>query len=163
MKIEYLDHMGSDVTKCQCCELLKSRSDFPTRNDRSNRLRPYCKECANTAQRARYVYHKRTEPFKHKCRRAKTRAKSLGVPFDLTPEYLESIWTGMCPVSGEHIDFIEKDRSDEFAAELDRFVPALGYVVGNVSFISRKMNRLKNSATVRDLQQLLDWMYSYEC
>lgn len=154
MKIEYI--------KCQCCDLEKSRSDFPARKDRSNRLRPYCRVRANTVGRARYVHHKRTAPFKHKCGRAKTRATHLGVPFNLTPEYLESIWTGVCPISGEAISFVEKDRSDELAAELDRFIPALGYVIGNVSFISRKMNRLKNSATTKDLQQLLDWMYAYE-
>ena len=147
---------------CQSCEIEKDESEFSSRTDRSGRLRPYCKECAKDVQRARYVHHKRTAPFKHKCTRAKSRSQHLKVPFDLTPEYLESIWTGVCPVSGVEISFTEKDRIDETAAELDRFTPEKGYVQGNVTFISRRVNRLKNSATRKELEQLIKWMKEFE-
>jgi len=144
---------------CTHCQISKEDLEFPVRNDRSGRLRPYCKSCSNNIQRSRYEVYKKRNPFLHKCNRAKSRASQLKLPFNLTPDYLESLWTGTCPITGEAISFVERDRSDEFAAELDRFVPALGYVQGNVSFISRKMNRLKNSATTEQLQKLLDWMY----
>ena len=124
--------------------------------------RPYCKQCARDGQRARYVAHKRNSPFKAKATRARSRSQFLRVPFDLTPEYLESIWTGVCPVLGIPISITEKDRSDEFAAELDRFVPALGYVQGNVTFLSRRANRLKNNVTTKELKQLIEWMEKYE-
>lgn len=150
------------MKKCIGCELEKPISEFPVRNDRSGRVRPYCKVCCADNQRARYAQHKRTQPFKHRCTRARARASSLGVPFDLTPEYLESIWTGICPVHNQPITLFENDRSDEFAAELDRFVPSRGYVQGNVTFISRRANRLKNSANIEQLQQLLEWMILYE-
>lgn len=68
----------------------------------------------------------------------------------------------MCPVFGIEISITEKDRSDEFAAELDRFVPALGYVKGNVMFLSRRANRLKNNVTTKELKQLIKWMEDYE-
>jgi hypothetical protein len=98
----------------------------------------------------------------HKCTRARSRAQQLKVPFDLTPEYLESIWTGICPALGVAISFTEIDRLDEFAAELDRFIPGLGYVQGNVTFLSRRANRLKNSASIADLDGILTWMKNYE-
>jgi hypothetical protein len=119
-------------------------------------------ERKNEAQRIRYERHKQESPFKHKCTRARARASNLKVPFDLTPEYLESIWTGICPVLGAPISFTQKDRTDEFAAELDRFVPELGYTQGNVTFLSRKANRLKNSASVPELERLLEWMKEFE-
>ena len=94
--------------------------------------------------------------------RARSRAQNLRVPFDLTAEYIESIWTGVCPVFGIAISLTEKDRSDEYAAELDRFIPSLGYVIGNVTFLSRRANRLKNDTTAKELAQLLDWMTTNE-
>tara|TARA_R110002020_G_scaffold203484_2_gene407159 strand:- start:141 stop:407 length:267 start_codon:yes stop_codon:yes gene_type:complete len=81
----------------------------------------------------------------------------LNVPFDLTPEYLNSVWTGFCPVRGVALNLVT-DRKDEDAAELDRFNPNMGYVKGNVHWLSRKANRLKNNTSVEDLENLLGWM-----
>lgn len=146
---------------CRGCDLDKEAAEFPVRNDRSGRLRPYCYTCANNISRARYVNHRHTAPFKHRCTRAKARAQSLKVPFDLTPEYLETLWTGMCPVLNVPISLLEQ-RDNEHAAELDRFIPDKGYVVGNVAFLSRRANRLKNNVTTKELQLLIDWMKKYE-
>lgn len=147
---------------CQACSKYLPITEYPVRNDRSGRYRPYCKECAKDGQRARYAAHKRESPFKLKMTRARSRAQNLRVPFDLTAEYIESIWTGVCPVFGIAISLTEKDRSDEYAAELDRFIPSLGYVIGNVTFLSRRANRLKNDTTAKELAQLLDWMTTNE-
>jgi hypothetical protein len=38
--------------------------------------------------------------------------------------------------------------------ELDRIVPSLGYVKGNVLVVSRRANRIKTDATVEELQQV---------
>lgn len=147
---------------CRGCEESLPLSEFPIRKDRSGKLRPYCRTCVNDITRSRYDRHRRDSPFKLKCTRAKARSKSLNVPFDLTPEYLESIWTGICPVSKQEIFLHERDRSDEYAAELDRFKPELGYVKGNVHFLSRRVNRLKNNVTTKELEELLEWMRIYE-
>lgn len=147
--------------ECQSCQEIKDVSEFPVRNDRSGRLRPYCRNCANSVERSRYDYHKRSNPFRHKATRAKSRAASLGVPFDLTPEHLEEIWTGFCPVFGVKLEW-DTSRKDENAAELDRLVPSRGYVIENVSFISRRANRLKNNVTSVELRRLLEWMEKLE-
>ena len=142
---------------CQSCSKDKEPKDFPVRKDRSGRLRPYCKDCANNQQKARYTSHRKNNPFLHRCTRAKNRAKGLGLPFDLTPEYLKEIWTGECPILKVDINLVT-DRSDEHAAELDRFDPELGYVKGNVHWLSRKANRIKNNTSVEILENLLKWM-----
>lgn len=142
---------------CRNCQQEKDETEFPVRNDRSGRLRPYCKVCANDIGRSRYKAHRANSPFRHRCTRAKSRAARLGVPFDLTPEFLESIWTGVCPVLGVKLDLIS-DRSEECAVELDRFDPDLGYTQGNVHWLSRKANRIKNNTTVEILESLLRWM-----
>jgi len=142
---------------CQGCKVDKPKEEFPARNDRSGRLRPYCRVCAADAQRARYESHRTTKPFKHRCTRAKTRAGSLDVPFDLTPEYLESIWTGRCPVLDLPLN-LYTDRKDELAAELDRYLPELGYVQGNVNWLSRKANRIKSNSSIEVHERMLIWM-----
>lgn len=146
---------------CQSCNQEKEEVDFPVRNDRSGRLRPYCKKCVANISKARYVHYRNTNPFLHKVTRARSRSQSLGVPFNLDVEYLESIWTGMCPVLHVPISLTSK-REDEDSAELDRFVPELGYVKGNVNFLSRRANRLKNSASVKELENLVFWMKHFE-
>lgn len=147
---------------CRGCEEDKLENDFPIRKDRSNRRRPYCHECQNKIQRVRYEVHRKISPFKLRFTRVKTRAKSLNLDFDLTPEYLESIWTGFCPITKEKIYLFERERSDESVAELDRFVPSKGYIKGNVHFLSRRMNRLKNNVTSKELEKLLIWMKENE-
>lgn len=149
------------MKQCQGCQQFKNKEEFPLRKDRkTSTYRPYCKTCHNDISRARYKKHKRTQPFKLRASRIKSRASNLKVPFDLTPEYLESIWTGVCPISGVPL-LLTTDRSDENAAELDRFDPLKGYVQGNVTYISRRMNRLKNSASLKELKQIMEWMENY--
>lgn len=160
IKATMKDKMGGDK-ECRGCLEVLPLSSFPTRKDRSGRLRPYCKECLNSAQKSRYEHHKRTNPFKHRCSRARTRAKFLGVDFDLTAKDLEVIWTGVCPVFGTELN-LNTDRKDENAAELDRFYPEVGYVKGNVNWISRRANRLKNNVTQEELKKLLEWMEHVE-
>lgn len=143
---------------CKSCGFLKELVEFPVRKDKNNILRPYCKDCAKDIVRARYNGHRKNNPFLHKSTRARSRAQYLKVPFNLDQQYLESIWTGVCPVFGIEIFINERNRVDEQAAELDRFIPEKGYVKGNVTFLSRRANRLKNSATVQEIEQLFKWM-----
>jgi len=150
------------MATCQKCLEDKPQESFPLRDDRSGRYRPYCYVCKNDINRSRYEVHRREQPFKLKATRARARSKLLGTPFDLDAAYLESIWTGVCPVLGLTIYLHEKNRLDEFAAELDRFAPEKGYVKGNVHFLSRRANRLKNNATTAELQRLIDWMKKHE-
>jgi len=63
---------------------------------------------------------------------SRARSKKNGIPFNLTNDYLASIWTDECPVLG--VTFESRTQS---GASLDRHVPDLGYVEGNVTFVSR--------------------------
>lgn len=147
---------------CQSCDIEKLESDFPIRKDKKGILRPYCNECAKNIAKARYEYHRKNNPFLHKSTRARSRSQYLKVPYDLDKNYLESIWTGICPVFGIEIFINEKNRVDESAAELDRFIPELGYTKGNVTFLSRRANRLKNCASLQELESLVNWMKNNE-
>jgi hypothetical protein len=155
VKAEFLDMMGDDL-QCRGCGETHPLTNFPLRNDRSFRPRPYCNQCSNDINRVRYEAYRDRDYFKWKCTKTKARAKSLGVPFDLTPESLKEIWTDCCPVS--RVKFNLDDRSSDDYPELDRFIPSKGYVNGNVNFLSRRINRIKSDVTWAELYNLLEWL-----
>ena len=96
--------------------------------------------------------------------KAKRRAKEKKVPFDLSAEYLEEIFPkdNLCPVFG--LSFEWGGGSDEASRDnspsLDRIVPELGYVEGNVVWISNRANILKRDATWEELQRVAEWLRS---
>jgi DNA polymerase-1 len=91
----------------------------------------------------------RANPERKMCRDAKRRALKNGIPFSITPE---DIYIGKrCPLL--EIELIPGDR--DYAPTLDRIDPRKGYVPGNVWVISMKANRIKNNATVDELEQLV--------
>jgi hypothetical protein len=94
----------------------------------------------------------------------KSKCKKDNLKYDLDAEYLASIWTGICPVFKTNLIFIRDDTSsknDDFA-ELDRFKPELGYIKGNVTWISARANRIKNNATIDDFLKIIDWMSNWK-
>jgi len=43
---------------------------------------------------------------------------------------------------------------------IDRLIPELGYVKGNVTWMSRRANQLKNNGSLRELRKIVEWMES---
>lgn len=108
---------------------------------------------------------RRDNYFSYICRKARERATIKGLPCDITPEYLASIWTGVCPIFGYQLEqtaprvragtryTIPPNRS-----ALDRVDSDGGYTRGNVAFLSHQANRLKQNATAEQLRKIADWM-----
>ncbi len=93
---------------------------------------------------------------------ASHRASRKCLPFDLTIEYMETIASDYCPVTGKLLDwdhqFSEKGKNNPFAPFLDKIIPSLGYTQGNVAIIGYRMNMLKNNMTLDQLNQLVDYV-----
>lgn len=100
---------------------------------------------------------RKRNPFKFKCSSKRQDCLKRGIPFDLTPEYLEAIWTGVCPVLGVTMDILSH-KDDLYAPQLDRFKPDVGYLEGNVVWLSRRANNIKGNATIEELESTLKWM-----
>lgn len=86
---------------------------------------------------------------------AKGRARRQGVPFDLEPE--DIVFPDACPVLGITLEFGDKGRTNN-TPSIDRKVPALGYTKGNISIISWRANRIKNDATLEELEKLVAYL-----
>jgi len=85
---------------------------------------------------------------------AKSRAKRYGLPFSLVES--DIIIPSHCPVLGFILE--RREERTESSPSLDRIVPELGYVVGNIAVISDRANRLKNDGTSLEHRLIADWM-----
>jgi len=86
---------------------------------------------------------------------AKSRAKRFGIPFDL--HVTDIVVPERCPVLGLVLQHGQGKQVDA-SPSLDRKIPELGYVVGNVLVISQRANRIKNDATPEELAKVLAWL-----
>lgn len=76
---------------------------------------------------------------------AKVRAKRLGVPCDLrADDILFTLELGVCEVTGLPFQKVDLERHP-FAPSLDRIVPALGYVRGNVQVVLWALNAMRGT------------------
>lgn len=102
------------------------------------------------AYREQYMVNYRANMVYH----ANARARRAGLPYNLTVDALD--WPEFCPVFGVRLDYTTprngKYRSD--GPSLDRIVPQLGYVIGNVQVISFRANLIKGNASPEELMKL---------
>lgn len=90
----------------------------------------------------------------------KQTARKKNLPFDLDKEYLKSIMVPACPVFGYVFDWDRMGMGqDPKAPSLDKFFPHLGYVKGNVAFISKRANSIKSDATEVEMYAVADWFH----
>lgn len=86
---------------------------------------------------------------------AHTRAKKLGLPFDLARD--DIVIPEFCPVLG-----IRLSRSTVHACDnspsLDRVVPELGYVLSNVRVISLRANIIKSFGTALEHRKIAEYI-----
>lgn len=80
---------------------------------------------------------------------AKHRAKTEGVVFSITDT--DILIPDVCPLLGVKLLL---DGPKNYRPSLDRIIPDLGYVPGNVWVVSFRGNRLKNDATPDELQRM---------
>lgn len=92
---------------------------------------------------------------------ASIRAEAQQVPFDITRDYLLSIFPedNRCPVTGVVLKWGRVD-GQENSPSLDKIIPELGYVEGNLIWVSNFVNRIKSNASVSMLKKIVDF-YSH--
>ncbi len=98
--------------------------------------------------------------------KARQRAKEKNVPFDIDIDYVRSLvgenaeLAVRCPVLGFLLDYSTQRTEGTGHAlpnspSIDRIVPELGYVKGNVRIISHRANTIKSNASVQELKLVL--------
>jgi hypothetical protein len=102
-----------------------------------------CKSCAEQNRR-RYILTL--------LRDARHRAKKQGIPFSITPADVNI--PDKCPILG--IPLIPKPPNGRpgpwiYSPSLDKIVPELGYVPGNIQILSARANTLKSNGSLEEL------------
>lgn len=80
-----------------------------------------------------------------------------GLEFDLTVEDLEP-FPLTCPVLGIPINWMSTGGTKNDSPSMDRVIPEKGYTKGNVRLISQKANRLKQNASLTELQAIIRYI-----
>lgn len=90
---------------------------------------------------------------------AKERAKKQGVPFTIAVS--DIVIPEFCPILSIRL---EKGKQGfcETSPTLDKIVPGLGYVPGNVMVISFRANRIKSDASVEEMRKIVEWRRKFE-
>lgn len=90
-------------------------------------------------------------------RRAKSRANEQGIPFDIVVD--DIVIPDVCPVLGIPIK-INVGKSGAFmdSPSLDKIIPELGYVKGNIQVMSQLANQMKGAASREQLLTFADWI-----
>lgn len=122
----------------------------------------WCKVCQDANRKKNHT----ARPFNKPLLNARRRAKDKDVPFNITEEYLESIWTGVCPVFNTALKMpMQGTMKEHFVRDkpsLDRIIPEKGYVVGNVVWISNRANTIKFNANAAEIQAVATWLQQTE-
>lgn len=122
-----------------------------------------CVECSRTihnpAERIRYRNSKNTLEAQFRARRNQSLKK--GIPFTITFEELEQ--PEFCPVLGLKLNYEWSGKNgghlrDPSKATIDKVVPELGYVPGNVFVISWRANKLKSDMKLDELEKIMKYI-----
>lgn len=112
------------------------------------------RKAENSARyRSDHKYHE-IESKKRILRRLKNRAKSKLIPFNL--ELCDIEIPAHCPILGIPI-FCHSGRSREDSVSVDRIIPELGYVKGNIVIVSNRANRIKTDSTLSELDKIVQF------
>ncbi len=91
-------------------------------------------------------------------RTAKERAKKQGLPFNL--EVSDIIIPTFCPLLEIPLK-ASAEKATNNSPTLDKIIPSLGYIKGNVKVISRLANWLKSNATESELRTFYKNIFNY--
>ena len=154
------------------------------RNKSGNRIYKLKCDCGNVCEKTSSMLKKKKEAVRHcgtKCplmvrtkkkkkhghsntheyylwKGCQNRAKKNNIPFNL--EYTDVIIPEKCPILEIPI-FRGNKRHIPNSPSLDRLIPELGYVKGNVRVISYKANTMKSDASVEEIKMFAKNIISY--
>ena len=92
------------------------------------------------------------------CKASKRRARIKNLPFNLTSNYLESIFPKnfRCPILNYKMRVSNKSLG-RLSPTLDRINPRKGYTKGNVEFVANIANMIMSNATGKDIRKFVKW------
>lgn len=150
--IDEVNSWGEGFKGCKSCKNTLPFSEFHKHNKQLFGINNICKKCRIPLTKKNY-WNIPLERVMYD--RAKSRAKRQGLVFNLDPE--DILIPEFCPVLSIPLFRGNRVISDN-TPSLDKIIPSLGYIKGNVVVISYKANRIKSDANYEDIQKVADWL-----
>lgn len=97
-------------------------------------------------------------PIAAACSSARARSRELGIPCDLRPDDLRKLWVkqeGKCYWTGLELSFDIPAQRHPLKPSMDRLVPELGYVNGNVVWASNFANRARSDCPADEFREIM--------
>lgn len=158
------------LKRCSKCKIIKSFAFFANCKQSKSGHYSVCKECKQNLNdewskinrekieinQARRNKNRKNNPEKAMYDRAKRRSSRMGVSFDI--DYTDIHIPKYCPAIGIELHLSSGRKYSANSPSLDKIVPILGYVKGNIQVISRKANTMKSNATIQELELFSKWI-----
>ena len=130
----------------------------------------YTRQCAYQKEnadriKARKLRKRINDPAKYMLDTKRRTCKVIGVEFSLSASDITPL-PSVCPVLGIKLDYAicsGKKGPRDNSPSIDRILPRVGYVSGNVQIISVRANRIKTDATPEELKKVADYMQRITC
>lgn len=91
---------------------------------------------------------------------ARRRAREKGLEFDITLDDLADLYVQECPIFKTKLNWEHRGTGASHSSpSLDRKIPSLGYVKGNLWIVSHRANTIKSDATPEELIAVADAMF----
>ena len=152
--------------QCRTCGVTKALDQFHKNASCKDGVHTLCKTCNNLKATTwvkenldKVVANKkarRKDVRKSLLEAAQNRARTKSLPIDITID--DIIVPDICPVLMIPLHKSITGKANPDSPSLDRIIPELGYVKGNIQVISNKANSMKNNATTEELIKFAKWI-----
>lgn len=128
-----------------------------------------CVQCTKSRSKALVFYYENRESRQYDLDfrlnllviNARARAKKQSIPFNIDTIYIKSLWdleNGRCALSGRELtlDYNPKGGPHMNGPSLDKIIPELGYIPGNVRIVTYHVNTALSNFGEEALIQLLE-------
>ena len=144
---------------CGCCGQSKELSEFHLDSQTVSGYACYCKDCAKGKAAEAYKIRSESSDWKLKqtLKASKNRARAKGLEHTLTLYNLKELYPedNKCPVFGFELSW---GHPRDNSPSLDRIDSTKGYTYENCQVISNRANKLKNDATLEELELLVNYL-----
>lgn len=138
-KIDHTSHCHGTIAQAKARENRKNNPDMPAQR---------------RAAVKRWKYRNREH---RSATLAVARAKAQGLPYVTIPELMATLGPvpEVCPILGIELNWSTNQGPSMASPSIDKIKPELGYVPGNVRWLSHRANMLKSNATADELWAVL--------
>lgn len=167
-----IDMVDDNHARCSSCDKIKPLSDYMLMKSRSKNLNrqsyhfhrckacEYLREVARTTTSIDHYLNKKFSTFK-------SNAKRNEIIFELEANYLKEVYTnqkGLCFYSDVRMSWQRTTKNGReprsITISIDKIIPELGYIKGNVVFCADRVNVIKNNATLEEIRAWMPFWYN---